>query len=793
MKRFELIRFWLLGLLPFLGVQPIIAQSVKSYTRTDTTSVGWQLIRVWEKDLCGLIDFQGNEVLAPTYDTIAFFQNGRAAVSKGDKVGFIDPTGRLVIPLEYEYMCKKGKRLKGFTNNYSEGQRKGHFDFIVDGKGKVVKPTSILTNIEYKTYDLPRFVHPNASLVKRKGLYGLIDNQGRDITKFSKKPLYYLTIISGPMNKKEEQIIVDTLFYTGDDTYFLSPTGRKTTFKHYENPIKRESPDLEKRYTKVHELSSEGGLTIVWKDKLCGMINKNGQEVIPVKYEYIRWALFDEEGIAPAKRKGKWGFLNTEGKEIVPCIYDGVGEVCFGRIGVVRNGKQGFVDTVGHIVVPLKFKYGKGKVKAWDNIFERTAHIPYYRNEQVAIVLHKGNWGLIDRNGNPLTEFKYKSLKEDGDSTLFRGVIEKDKKSITVYLDSNGREFATREERGRALSADSQKAKIDWIDFASQTSGSTWQLQLGIRSATKIENVSVLINGQPATESERGIKPASHANYDMMPSQLLNLNVGKNVVRVVVKNAAGETASERTITRLESQHTKSPNGNRLALVIGNSQYKSSTIAELNNPENDASQIAEKLRSLGFEVMTAINADRRTMNSLISEFGNRAHDFDAAIFYFAGHGLQIQNAEGSNNYLVPIDADEMDYDDDVADCCVNAGSVLSRLDDAQCPTKIIILDACRNNPLKQSWRNAVGGDGGLLKMDASEGTYIAYATGPGRTALDGSGKNSPFAEALLENIDQKGVEVELCFKHIRAKVKEKTQSRQIPWTVSSLVNEFYFKP
>ena len=738
-------RLFVLGLTMMIW-SSLSAQQVYAYDRKDTTTVGWRLTRVWKDGRCGLIDRQGNIVVPVKYDTIANYRNKRAAVVLDNHVGFIDPAGRLVVPLEDNYMSKKGELIRRYEGSYSGG---------VNG-GKVGR--GILTYKEYIDYDLPRFVHPNAALVKKGQTYFLIDSIGQRVSNIYYTKMSYLHIESGPTHDQSQMVVTDTLFYCGGGI-MLNPSGgyvlpnsnvNKNLF--YKNPILKKFPELELRYESINQLSRENGMTDVTNNKLVGLIDKYGHE-------------------------------------IVPPIYNKIGSFNFGLASVLLDGKQGFIDTLGHVVIPLKYNYGKGRVKPTKDHPWRIASMPRFHNDKVAIVLHNDKWGMIDKSGNSLTNFKYVTLKEDGDSTLFRGILGKGSKQKTVYLDSYGNEFPTRESRTKALSAGSYIPTIDWIDFTTQTLSSTWQLTLGIRSATPVEEVKVTVNGQRVNDIARGVAQVHQQNYDVQPTQTLSLNVGENVVRVEVRNASGNAFSERTITRL--QPTKK-NSDRLALVIGNSSYVDN-IGQLTNPQHDADSLASKLRSLGFDVMTVFNASRNNMREKINEFGNRARDYNTAFFYFAGHGLQVQDKSGGTNYLVPVDADEIDYDDDVIDRCISANTVINKLCEAQCKTKIVIFDACRSNPLKRSWQNAVGGEGGLLTMDAPEGTLITYATSPGKAALDGNGNNSPFAEALFESIDKKGVDIELCFKNVRQKVKNKTQSRQIPWTVSSLTDDFYFVP
>jgi tetratricopeptide (TPR) repeat protein len=222
---------------------------------------------------------------------------------------------------------------------------------------------------------------------------------------------------------------------------------------------------------------------------------------------------------------------------------------------------------------------------------------------------------------------------------------------------------------------------------------------------------------------------------------------------------------------------------RLALVIGNSNYATSPLI---NPRNDANDIAAVLRTLGFEVILELDADQKTMVRAIREFGNRLHDKrGVGLFYFAGHGVQING----QNYLVPIGAD-IKAEDEIAYEGVNANRVLDKMDRAGGRVNMVILDACRNNPFERSFRSA---SRGLAQMQSPSGTLIAFATEPGNVALDGEGKNGVYTEQLLANIKTPGIDVGRMFRRVRAGVIKVTQEQQIPWESSSLIGDFYFVP
>ena len=219
---------------------------------------------------------------------------------------------------------------------------------------------------------------------------------------------------------------------------------------------------------------------------------------------------------------------------------------------------------------------------------------------------------------------------------------------------------------------------------------------------------------------------------------------------------------------------------RVALVIGNSAYKTSP---LSNPVNDARDMARSLREMGFEVVSKENATRAQMKSSIQQFGNNIIKGDVALFYYAGHGAQVKG----ENYLIPVDAaitkeEEIEYES------VNAGFVMAQMASAQNKLNIVILDACRNNPFARSFRSQASG---LAQMTAPAGTIVAYATEPGSVAADGAGKNGLYTGELLKAMSVPGLKIEELFKQVRIAVRNKSQNKQTPWESSSLEGDFYF--
>jgi uncharacterized caspase-like protein len=231
---------------------------------------------------------------------------------------------------------------------------------------------------------------------------------------------------------------------------------------------------------------------------------------------------------------------------------------------------------------------------------------------------------------------------------------------------------------------------------------------------------------------------------------------------------------------------------RVAFVVGNSAYK--TVAPLPNPASDARAMAQILRNVGFDVVEGTNLPRDKMTDKLIEFGRRAQGADVAVFFYAGHGISMDGV----NYLLPVDADLKSPADVKLGAPINVDAALEQtMGDAK--VRLVFLDACRDNPFAAKISAAkstrsVAVASGLAEMKPSEGSLIAFATGPGQTALDGDvGAHSPFTRALITNITQPGVEIQQAMTKVRAQVSEQTGKNQLPWDHTSLTGNVYLNP
>jgi uncharacterized caspase-like protein len=223
---------------------------------------------------------------------------------------------------------------------------------------------------------------------------------------------------------------------------------------------------------------------------------------------------------------------------------------------------------------------------------------------------------------------------------------------------------------------------------------------------------------------------------------------------------------------------------RIALVIGNGAYKN--VPPLANPANDAKEIGRALNDIGFKVAQGTDLNRSKMETMIREFLRDAANAKVTLFFYAGHGMQV----GGRNYLIPTDAD-VQVSSDLEFSAIELDKIINHLSDSS-RANIVIMDACRNNPLSLNLagRSAVVGRGLAPYSTLGAGTLIAFATAPGKIAADGSGANSPFTQALVRHLRTPGLEVRQMLTRVRNDVATATDDRQIPWDNSSLRGDVY---
>jgi len=299
-------------------------------------------------------------------------------------------------------------------------------------------------------------------------------------------------------------------------------------------------------------------------------------------------------------------------------------------------------------------------------------------------------------------------------------------------------------------------------------------------------------------DSSRPAQETAHAHVTALDS-----GATPPAIPVSLPKATSETSiptpaiSAPTLRPTAAQAMAAKNERRVALVIGNANYKN--VANLPNPQKDAAVIAASLRNIGFQLVTLTDdATREKLVDSLRAFADQAEQADWAVVYYAGHGIELNG----QNYLIPVDA-KLAVDRDVQFEAIPLEQVLAALEGAK-KLRLVLLDACRVNPFLPNMRRTeavvsaaidTGSRGvtgtrsigrGLVRVDVRSGpTLVVFAAKDGQTALDGDGANSPFAVAMAQRIAAPGVEITKVFRLVRDDVMEATAGRQEPYTYGSL--------
>lgn len=345
--------------------------------------------------------------------------------------------------------------------------------------------------------------------------------------------------------------------------------------------------------------------------------------------------------------------------------------------------------------------------------------------------------------------------------------------------DENAIERLKAIDNNSSINGSNEVAKLLWLGATGKVKSRCYELNLGINSQSKIQDVTVYLNGElvPNITLKNTNDETSYIKKE------LSLANGENIINILVRNSNGLSTLKRNVLFFPSAPID--NTNRIALVIGNANYGG--IYNLENSEKDATDIAVKLQRLGFHVIKAMDQDKQNLEKTLKQFEQEAESYPTAMLYYAGHGISI----GENNYIIPINAN-LTSESQAKSSCTDVNHFIDVMDMAGCKLKILVLDACRNNPFAKEDNMGISNKG-LTVSSAPAGTLIAYSTSPGTEAKDGiqGQRNSPYATAFLEMLDKPNLPITVFFKNVLDEVAKKTHDEQIPWTTGKITNDFYF--
>ena len=352
--------------------------------------------------------------------------------------------------------------------------------------------------------------------------------------------------------------------------------------------------------------------------------------------------------------------------------------------------------------------------------------------------------------------------------------------SNNIYLLATNSEGATKSDLRYFVNPEAIPPIITWekpiIPNTIIKSGN-FILETCIKSPTDLKSAKIIVNGDPQFEDNFFQASGGSGDCNYIWKRPVILKEGDNDIFIVATNSAGSTTSEKRTVKVEPSLEE----RRLALVVGNAEYGNKT--PLKNPANDANLMEATLEGLGFDVIKSLNAGLNDMNLAVRKFCQNLPEYNVALFYYAGHGIQVDGV----NYILPTDAVLKEKEDCKFEA-MRVDFIVNEFEKYQDNTNIVILDACRNNPFA-SWER--GGENGFRQMNFTSGTIISFATSEGAVAEDGGGGNGLFTEELVKQmvIPQP---IESVLKKTRVEVKARSKGKQIPQEWSKLNGDFYFK-
>jgi hypothetical protein len=366
-----------------------------------------------------------------------------------------------------------------------------------------------------------------------------------------------------------------------------------------------------------------------------------------------------------------------------------------------------------------------------------------------------------------------------GDNFHYRGEFKDGlPDGLGIYLTSRGQRYEGALKKGKF-----EGEGIFYSERGEVISSGTWKNDVLIRRHD-ISRDTLKVERQPPSPNVVIATAAESAKANATSDELENLRAEAERAKREKAELEAQLAAAQQQTQTKPTAPLAIQGKRVALVIGNAKYR---FSPLNNPVNDATDMAASLRSVGFDVIEVKDATLKQMREATRRFADKLEVSDVGLVYYSGHGIEVKG----KNYLIPVNADiRREYE--VVDQAFDASNLLRMMESLQSNVKkrvnILIVDACRNNDLPKSWRST---NSGLARMDAPAGSFISFATAPGQVASDGQGRNSPYTKHLLNALKQPNVPIEQVFKQVRRNVMDETGGEQVPWENSSLIGDFYF--
>lgn len=822
-------------------------RDIAEYETVGPERFGWRKVRLNGK--YGFIDNNGREVVPARYDEVCdeypeMFSLLR--VKSGGKYGYVNYAGTEWYPCVYDEAVSE-YIVGGDLSRVKRGRYYGYVGIRKRTSCIYEKADEYLTySLDAETLEVD-YTRGYARVWYYDEKFGLINQDAEPVGGFY-EDLIWNTFSDEPIWVKEdgryfpegtvcpEEVLRGYDYASGFAGQPLAVVGevyrRSTGDMRYGYADKKGVVVIPMIYDKAYPFRESYAAVV--KDGKLGFVDQTGAVVVPfAEYEYLESF---SEGLAAVRKGGKCGYIDAKGKTVIPFRYEDAYSFRNGSAIAVLDGKAGLIDTKGKTLAPFRYdivtddsgyiqlqrpdgrvayidKYGKEypseaelQVGNFRNLLKEAESGSAEACVEVAKAYLDGNGVQRDRDqylkwitkgaerGDFISQVSAGSYYfEEGDfvkayeylSAAQKNSVPDSGQSATVEVMKRrafgnlldyclGKMYAF----GNGVPQDYQKA-VSYLDASRYVDAALLLAQIaerGLGMGKDLQKAMSLYDRHFKTTGDiSSLAAVNSIEY------YLKEHAESKKTNDVVANAASSQA-EQNPAPVPAPKPVYPEMKKIALVIGNSDYAYGSF--LANPVNDAEDIAFKLEELGFDVIQGFDLTERGIVEKIDELANRSSQYDVALFYYAGHGIQHKGV----NYLVPVDVN-LKSETDVQYDCVPVNRVLSRLEEEECKMKIIILDACRNDPFAKSWNRSVAIQG-LAPMDAPVGTFIAFSTAPGSVARDGSGNNSPYAEALLQVLEETGLNIHDVFQEVHDIVVKVTTKEQHPWTSSSLTGRLY---
>ena len=562
-----------------------------------------------------------------------------------------------------------------------------------------------------------------------------------------------------------------------------------------------------------------------------GFVDKTGNVVIKGPWNFSQPF---SEGLAAILEKDKWGFIDKTGKLVIPCRWDG-GFMRFQEgLARVENRKFGFIDKTGNLVIPCKWKFAwpfNEGLAAVENNHKKFGFIdksgkvviqfkwkdagPFF--EGLARVMNSDDkWGFIDKKGNLLIPCQWKrvynfceglaAVKNDNNRWGFVDIFGKIvipchwkdvrhgfSEGLVGVMDENGY-WGFIDKTGKKMTP------FQWKDVEKFSEG-----------LAMVKGSNTLVDIKDEFKDNKTDSQLPQNTLLLMDDKTI-LGQQPDLLKEIMEI---ESPQPQIVVQVNSQEEKKnvakQKETRIALVIGNANYASQRLESLSSPINDARGVSKMLEKLGFKVRPVVeNGSKNTMRKAIMDFIREAKNYDVALFYYSGHGIQSKPGLSATNYLIPSDA-KLQFCESLSGECIDLNEmVLNNLSkEREGKASLAFIDACRtvlNLPSESDFGETKGSDRelrGLNEHASPEGVCVVYATRAGNVSYDMRQKkeiigqnnlNSYFTQGLLECLDEyKGMDLPVFIQFLKEKVRTKTHGRQIPSPYNELYGVFYFDP